>query len=79
MSKEMNLEYKSFTGSVKVCLVDDLLHGKLLGITDLVEDEVNGKTGLCGQEGHLPHPFVYIQKDEFKLNTRSEPLHKVKS
>jgi len=33
------LEYKGYKGSIEVCLDDDLLHGKLLGIKDLVTYE----------------------------------------
>lgn len=39
MSEENNLVYKGFKGSVKVCLTDDLLHGKLLGLKDLISYE----------------------------------------
>lgn len=33
------LKYKGYEGSVEVCLEDDLLHGRILGIRDLIAYE----------------------------------------
>lgn len=62
------LEYKGYKGSIEVCLEDDLLHGKLLGINDLItyegytvqeirkafEDAVNDYLETCKELGRKP-------------------------
>jgi len=43
---EQRLEYKGYQGSVEVSLEDDVLHGKILRITDLVTFEAKTPDGL---------------------------------
>jgi predicted HicB family RNase H-like nuclease len=72
------LEYKGYQGSVEVSLEDDVLHGKILRITDLVtfeaktpdglrrafEQQVNEYMGFCEDEGVVPDkPFSYDEEE----------------
>ena len=76
---EQRLEYKGYQGSVEVSLEDDVLHGKILRITDLVTFEAKTPDGLrqafeqevdeylvfCEEEGVAPDkPFSYDEEDE---------------
>ena len=73
------LEYKGLQGSVEVSLEDNVLHGKILRITDLVTFEAQTPKGLrqafkqqvdeylafCEEEGVAPDkPFSYDEEDE---------------
>ena len=70
--QENTLEYKGLQGSVEVSLEDDVLHGKILRIVDLVTFEAQTPEGLrqafetqvdeymefCEEEGVVPdNPF----------------------
>jgi len=84
---EQRLEYKGYQGSVEVSLEDDVLHGKILRITDLVTFEAKTPDGLrqafeqevdeylvfCEEEGVAPDkPFSYDEEDEHLSDLEEE-------
>ena len=73
------LEYKKYQGSVEVSLEDNVLHGKILHIVDLVTFEAQTPKGLrqafeqqvdeylifCEEEGVAPDkPFSYNEEEK---------------
>ena len=76
---EQRLEYKGYQGSVEVSLEDDVLHGKILRITDLVtfeattpkvlrrafKQQVDEYLAFCEEEGVAPDkPFSYNEEEK---------------
>ena len=85
---EQRLEYKGYQGSVEVSLEDDVLHGKILRITDLVtfeattpkvlrrafEQQVDEYLAFCEEEGVAQAASTLIK---LKARWQAEALESV--